>query len=377
MRPVLLVAQTGLLGGAERVLLGWSPAIERPALLACPPGPLAEAAAGAGLDVLALAARPLRRRGRSGRAALGLAGLAAEIAALARRHRPAVVVASGLRPVLAIAGAPLAGAGFVAVHHDLVHGRIGLALRAASTRCSAVIATSGAIARAADPAGRRLGRTTVIHPGVDRSQWALPAPPPGPPRALCLGALVPWKRADLALEIAARVPDLALDLAGAPLPGDPPDFEAALRARAARPDLAGRVRFLGAVADPRPALVSAHCLLHCADREPFGLALVEALAAGRPVAAPAAGGPLEIVAPGCGHLYEPGDAAAGAAAVLAVLADPAAPAAALERAGDFDAAAAARRFAETVESVAATREVPGRGGTARRPRGARSAPGAG
>ena len=49
-------------------------------------------------------------------------------------------------------------------------------------------------------------------------------------------------------------------------------------------------------------------LLHCADDEPYGLALVEALAAGRPVVAPAAGGPLEIVADGAGRLYPPGDA---------------------------------------------------------------------
>ena len=62
------------------------------------------------------------------------------------------------------------------------------------------------------------------------------------------------------------------------------------------------------------------------------MALLEALACGRPVAAPAAAGPLEIVADGAGRLYSPGDAAAGAAAVRALLADPAAPAAARARA---------------------------------------------
>ena len=63
----------------------------------------------------------------------------------------------------------------------------------------------------------------------------------------------------------------------------------------------------------------AHVLLHCADREPFGLALVEALAAGRPVVAPAGGGPLEIVTPGAGILYTPGDVAAAVDALRAVL----------------------------------------------------------
>jgi glycosyltransferase involved in cell wall biosynthesis len=226
-------------------------------------------------------------------------------------------------------------------------------LRAASARADALVATSGAIARAADPAARRVGRTHVIHPGVDAAAWALPDPPPPPPRALLLGALVPWKRADLALEIAARLPDLQLDIAGAPLPGDPPAFVAALHERAARPDLAGRVSFLGQVDDPRAALADAHCLLHCADREPFGLALIEALAAGRPVVAPAAAGPLEIVTPACGRLYAPGDAVAAAAAIRAVLGDPSASAAARARAARFDGAAAARRFATVVERVAA------------------------
>jgi glycosyltransferase involved in cell wall biosynthesis len=261
-----------------------------------------------------------------------------------------VIVASGQRPLLAAAWAPLRDAKLVALQHDLPPDAATAALLgAAAARAAAVVATSGAIARALDPAGRRLARTHVIHPGVEPAAWALPDPPPGPPRALCLGALVPWKRADLALEIAARVPELELDVAGAALPGDPPEFVAELHERASRPDLARRVRFLGALEDPRPALAEAHCLLHCADREPFGLALVEALAAGRPVVAPAAAGPLEIVTPTCGRLYAPGDPDAGAAALRAALADPNARAAARARAADFDGPAAARRFATIVD----------------------------
>jgi glycosyltransferase involved in cell wall biosynthesis len=350
--PAVLVAQTGLLGGGERILLDWARALERPAILACPPGPLAAAAAEAGLEVAALPSRPLQRRGRTAGAARDLAALAADVARLAARTRTSVLVAAGQRPLLAAAAAPRGGAPLLGLLQDLPAGATRPALRVAAARCDAVVALSGAIARAFDPRARRLARTHVIHPGVDRGAWALPEPGTGPPRALWLGALVPWKRPDLALEIAARVPALHLDIAGAALPGDPPAFAAGLLERAARPDLAARVHLHGAVPDPRPLLAGAGALLHSADAEPFGLVLVEALAAGRPVVAPAGGGPLEIVTPSCGRLYPPGDAAGGAAALTAALADPALRAGARARAAAFDGPTAAGRFAAVVERLA-------------------------
>src|SRR5205085_11197879 len=118
---------------------------------------------------------------------------------------------------------------------------------------------------------------------------------------------------------ASELPDLRLRIAGAPLDTDGELLLQRLRARAARPDLAGRVDFAGPLPDPAGALRDAGCLLHCSDREPFGLVLVEALASGTPVVAPAAGGPAEIVDATCGALYPPGDVAAGAAALLRTL----------------------------------------------------------
>ena len=362
MPRVLAVSAAGVLGGAERVLLEWLRALPGEVTLAAPPGPLLDAAdeaSSAGSSRLAVAPlteRPPGRRGRTAGAARDLAALGREVAALAAGRRPDAVVLSGLRPLLACAAPPFGGARRLALLHDLPPAAPGAAalIGAACRRMDAIVATSGAIARAADPAARRTGRTHVVHPGVDLAHWrATPAAPATPPRALVLGALVPWKRVDLALEIAARLPELHLDIAGAPLPGDAPEHERALRERATAPDVRDRVRFLGAVADPRTALAGAHVLLHCADAEPYGLALVEALAAGRPVAAPAAGGPLEILTPACGRLYAPGDAAAGAAAVSALLADTAAPAAARGRAGAFPAETAAARFAAVAAGLAA------------------------
>jgi glycosyltransferase involved in cell wall biosynthesis len=350
-RPVLFLSYAGVLGGAERVLLDCATRLGRPAVVACPDGQLAAAAAAAGLPTEALPERPLKLRGAPLGAMRGVKGLAGDATRLAERLRPTVVAAWGARAVLSAAAARLGGAPFLAVHHDLLPGPpVAGAVRSATRRAAGTVATSVAVAR-----DLRVSHDAVIlHPGVDLARWQpLPAPPPQPPHALVLGALVPWKRADLALEIAARLPDLRLTIAGAPLPGAE-RFAQELERRAWREDLQGRVQLIGAVDDPRDVLTQAHCLLHCADAEPFGLALVEAMASGRPVVAAENAGPREIVAAGAGRLFPPGDAVAAARAVREVLADADAPAAARRRAeAAFDVEASARRFAQAVESVAA------------------------
>ena len=188
----------------------------------------------------------------------------------------------------------------LAVHHDLYHGAVRTVVRAATRRADGVAAASQAIA---DELGMP---AAVLHFGVDLEAFTPTPLPDGPPHALVLGALVGWKRPDLALEIARRMPDVHVTFAGAPLPGE-----------TYAPSAPANVTFAGQVDDVRDALSRAHVLLHCADAEPYGLALVEALAAGRPVVAPAAAGPLEIVQDGAGRLYPPGDADAAVEAVRA------------------------------------------------------------
>jgi GT2 family glycosyltransferase len=107
---------------------------------------------------------------------------------------------------------------------------------------------------------------------------------------------------------------------GGPLDRDGERLLGSLRAQAS--DL-GFVELPGRVADPARELSRASCLLHCADREPFGMAVLEALAAGRPAVVPDAAGPAEIVDETCGIFYRSGDAQAAAAALCDALADPA------------------------------------------------------
>jgi glycosyltransferase involved in cell wall biosynthesis len=336
--PVLFAAYAGVMGGAERVLLAAAVRLDRPVVVACPEGPLAEALRAAGLTHAPLTERPLALTPAH---AGGLLGFGREILDAARTHKPAVLVAWGARAVLATAPLPRRPR-VLAVHHDLLARRgVRAAARVASRRAEGVATASAAIARDLGLAA------TVLHPGVDLAAFVPSPRPSGPPHALVLGALVAWKRPELALDVAERVPELRVTFAGAPL--DDGRTETALRERAAA--FGDRVSLAGHV-DTRAALESAHVLLHCADAEPYGLALVEALACGRPVVAPAAGGPPEIVAGGAGRLYPPGDADAAAEALHAVLADPDAPAAARRRAeAAFDVGASTRRLAAAIEAV--------------------------
>lgn len=68
-------------------------------------------------------------------------------------------------------------------------------------------------------------------------------------------------------------------------------------------------------ADVARLMASADALLHAGDQETFGLVILEAMASGIPVVAVAAGAFCEIIAPECGLLCRPNDAAAMAASV--------------------------------------------------------------
>jgi len=84
--------------------------------------------------------------------------------------------------------------------------------------------------------------------------------------------------------------------------------------------MAANVEFAGAVAEIWPYLAAADVFALASKAEAFGIAVVEAMAAGLPVMAPAVGGIPELVTPGVtGELFPAGDAEALAARLLAVL----------------------------------------------------------
>jgi glycosyltransferase involved in cell wall biosynthesis len=137
----------------------------------------------------------------------------------------------------------------------------------------------------------------IVHPPVAVERFAIGEQEDF---LLFVGQIVPHKRVEVALE-AAR-------LAGRPIKvvGEGPDL-ARLEARYAGPD----VEFLGNVPDERLADLYARCLtLVVPNVEEFGIAAVEAQAAGRPVVAVNRGGVRETVVDGeTGILVDGEDAA--------------------------------------------------------------------
>ncbi|HEY2006732.1 MAG TPA: glycosyltransferase, partial [Solirubrobacteraceae bacterium] len=328
MACFLFVSYSGLLGGAERVLLDIASDVDGTALIACPPGPLAEAARQAGVTAVELPVRDLRARGGLRRAATAMAALAGhglDMRRLQRELDPSLVVAWGMRSGIGALALP-PGFPFLFAHHDFLPSPgVAAVIRRVARRARAVVVPSEAVRFDLDPGRHLSDRIQVIPPGVDVDRFAAVEPALDDQSVLLLGAVAPWKRPDLGLDIVAlarqELPRVTLRIVGAPVTEDEP-FLQELQQRAASPELAPLVTLRGAVSDPRLELEHAACLLHCAPAEPFGMVIVEALAAGLPVVVPDAAGPREIVDAECGELYSPGDAASAAQALIRVLGDP-------------------------------------------------------
>jgi glycosyltransferase involved in cell wall biosynthesis len=126
-------------------------------------------------------------------------------------------------------------------------------------------------------------KVEVIPFGIDHRRWEL-VPPPlagNPPRAIFIGRLVPFKGVDFLLRALELVPDLRLDIVG-----DGPERNR-LKTLADALAVTPRVRFWGEYPDEdlprRMADADFLVLPSVTTEEMFGMVLLEAMAAGRPV----------------------------------------------------------------------------------------------
>ncbi|HEX3626762.1 MAG TPA: glycosyltransferase [Verrucomicrobiae bacterium] len=137
---------------------------------------------------------------------------------------------------------------------------------------------------------------------TDLAQFAaLPPPPPGPLRAICVGRHVYWKGFYLAIrafaQFAKNSPESELWIVN-----DGP-FRQELEKTAAQTGVDSRVKFLGTLpkySDVLEKLGQSHVLLHPALHEGFGNVCLEAMAAGRPVGCLDIGGPASQITPETG-----------------------------------------------------------------------------
>jgi glycosyltransferase involved in cell wall biosynthesis len=193
-------------------------------------------------------------------------------------------------------------------------------------------------------------RCQTVYNGVDAGRFMRPeASPPtsGEKRLLFVGRVSPEKGVHVLLEAFCRVheqhPNVRLDLVG-PVGAMPREFLVDL---SDEPDVAalaglygeeygaqlqrmaaslpyGRVTFAGSRPHEEIAATywDADILINPSFSEAFGMSLVEAMAAGKPVIATRTGGMTEIVASAqAGFLVERGDAAGLAEAILQLLAN--------------------------------------------------------
>ena len=136
-----------------------------------------------------------------------------------------------------------------------------------------------------------------------------------------MGRLVPIKDVGSFLEAAARVQKQRPGTRFAVV-GDG-ECRAGLEAQTSALGLAGAVTFLGWRTDLETVYAGLDVVVNSSLNEGTPVALIEALAAGRPVVATAVGGTPDLLGEGArGRLVPKGDAAALAAAILETLEHP-------------------------------------------------------
>ena len=187
------------------------------------------------------------------------------------------------------------------------------------------------------------------------------------PRVVMVGRLQRFKGPFDFVEMAALVvrtePSARFLIIGPDSPIEPglrAELQAAIEAAGVGDAIATAGRL--STADLAATVRDSTLLVHPARREPFGLAVVEALTLGTPVVSYASEGPSMILADGGGALVPPGKVADLARSVLEALGDPdrlaAWSVAARSTARKFELAANVERYREVLSEAAADRGRP-------------------
>jgi glycosyltransferase involved in cell wall biosynthesis len=317
MRVLHVISEMGA-GGAETLVAGMVSRGEEY-------GWVSAVASGGGFRADALAADgtptfpvPLARRSKA-----GVLKAAWAVRRAIARFRPDVVLAHnvGASLVARLALAPGRRRPLLTVFHGVAAADYPAAARILRRVSDRVVAVSPATAdrlTASGSDGPAVIRNAVFArpPVFGRAEVrASLGVPERTPVALCLARLEPQKRHDVLLDAWAAVEgDAVLWLAG----------DGSLRADLERRSeaLGRRIEFLGTRTDIPDLLAAADVTVLTSDWEGLPLAVLESLAAGRPVVATDVGGIGEVLAGGGGIVVPPADPAATAEALNTLLSDP-------------------------------------------------------
>lgn len=206
------------------------------------------------------------------------------------------------------------------------------------------------------------GRSTVLGKAADVRRFTslIPADESTPQRIVCVANLHARKRlgdlVDAAAAVRAEVPDLRVRFVGADSSGEGDR----LRARAAGLGMADACEFVGRRADVAADLAASRIFALPSGCEGVPTAMLEAMAAARPVVMTDVGHVTSVLSDGVeGHVVQPGDVTALADRLRRLLLDPVSARrmglAGRARALDHDVVAIAARLRAVLETAAAER----------------------
>ncbi|MHB8233579.1 MAG: glycosyltransferase [Solirubrobacteraceae bacterium] len=226
------------------------------------------------------------------------------LAALFRERRPDVILNWAAKTqIYGSPAAMLAGMGDrVLWWQHAIAGRHWLDLSANALPARAIACYSTAAASAQ----QRLWphRETIVIPAgatplVDVTRSPPLQLPDGVPIVGIVGRLQPWKGQDRLLRAQALLHErgqaLHLVIVGGDSYGLSPDYAASLPQLIAELGLQTSVTLTGEVEDAMPFIQQLDVLVNASDPEPFGIVLLEGMAAGVPVVAVDSGGPPDII----------------------------------------------------------------------------------
>jgi len=243
-------------------------------------------------------------------------GVRARLRRVYRRLGATAVIANTLESFQAVMAAADEGIPSVWMVHEFAENyrarREWGAIREAASAASCLVFNSDASRKQVSALGEGLeSKACRVYPGIDPGLFpARSRPSPGPGfRIGCVGDICPAKNQLGLIELLAPLlrefPEAGLHLIGR-VPAAFAAYGKEVEHRIGRLDAPAKVVLEGEKTDAPALIADLDLLINAAPHESFGLAVLEAMAAGVPVVAVDGGGPGELLGP-LGAVVPPGD----------------------------------------------------------------------